>query len=204
MYLPEQFEERDPAAIRSLLSAHGFGVLVTVDEGAPVANHLPLLHRPHEGALGTLFGHVAAANPLAKQLANRRVLVIFLGPHGYISPSYYETSPSVPTWNYRAVHVHGVMSPVDAAEFGGLLDEMVAHYEAGLADPWSARSLPVDFRKRLEREIVGFRIAIERVEAKSKLGQNRDEVDRRSAIAHLRALGQEDLAAAMEDALRRS
>jgi transcriptional regulator len=101
MYVPPSFEASDPAWCHALIGSQSFGTLVGVDDaGLPFATHLPFLLDADRGPLGTLLGHVARANPQWRQFRTpgRPVLAIFRGPHAYVSPAWYEVSPSVPRW----------------------------------------------------------------------------------------------------------
>ena len=109
MYIPKQFQITDTAWCHALMRAQSFAVMITADDaGVPFATHLPILVDPARGPVGTLRGHVARANPHWRYLAaGRPTLVVFAGAHAYVSPSWYATHPSVPTWNYVAVHATG-------------------------------------------------------------------------------------------------
>jgi transcriptional regulator len=160
------------------MERHSFATLVTFAGAAPTATHLPLLLQRDAGPHGTLFGHLARANPQWGHFASgAEALVIFQGPHSYISPSYYATSPAVPTWNYVAVHAYGVPGLIEDADgAAALLAEMVRHYEAGMPVPWSG-DLPEDYRAKLMQGLVAFSIPIRRLEGTFKLGQARPPVD---------------------------
>jgi transcriptional regulator len=148
---------------------------------------MPVLLETQTGAHGTLVSHIARANPQWKHFeTGREVLVIFTGPHAYISPAWYATAPAVPTWNYTAVHAYGVPRLVtDPKKFAAVLHDLVEHYEAPRPDRWHGE-MPEDFLHRLMKGIVGVEIAIARVEAKFKLSQNRPE-DQPGVIAALSA-----------------
>src|ERR1700722_19988802 len=107
MYVPAHFTESDPAVIERLIRENGFGLLVSGGGGATIATHLPLTYHPEIGAQGVLRGHVARANRQWRDFEpSGPALAIFSGPHAYISPRWYQPGPSVPTWNYEAVHVY--------------------------------------------------------------------------------------------------
>lgn len=197
MYLPKAFEESRPEVLAGLIRAHSFGTLVSQADGELVASHLPLLIDEGPAPHGVLLGHMARANPQWQGFReDREVLAIFAGPHAYVSPSWYETELSVPTWNYAAVHVYGVPRLIEEpVEVRGLLERTVRTYEAGFAEPWEMSRLPGDWVERLQRAIVGFRIEITRMEGKLKMSQNRSAEDRAGAIAGLRALGDAESAA---------
>jgi transcriptional regulator len=191
MYVPAHFDASDPAWCRDLIRREPFGVLVTVDAaGAPFATHLPFLVDEGPGPLGTLLGHVARANPQWRDLAGRPALAIFAGPHAYVSPSWYGTHPSVPTWNYVAVHAYGVPRLVEDPErVDALLGRLVATHEDGRAAPWRFASLPADYLGGMRRGIVAFEIPLDRLEGKAKLSQNRGAADRARVRAALAASG---------------
>jgi transcriptional regulator len=189
MYIPKHFEVTDTAWCHALMRAQGFAVMITADDaGAPFATHLPILVDDTRGPRGTLRGHVARANPHWRYLAaGRPTLVVFSGAHAYVSPSWYATHPSVPTWNYVAVHATGTGTLVeDPARVKALLADLVGIYEGGTPAAWSFESLPADYVAGMQRGIVAFEIPIERLEGKAKLSQNRDAVDQgrtREALA---------------------
>lgn len=180
MYVPRHFEVSDTAWCHALMRAQSFATMITADDGgAPFATHLPVLLDATRGPLGTLRGHVARANPHWRYLAaGRPTLVVFAGAHAYVSPSWYATHPSVPTWNYVAVHASGVGALVeDAARVRALLADLVRAYEGAGGTAWSLDALPEDYMAGMQRGIVAFEIPIDRLEGKAKLSQNRDAVD---------------------------
>lgn len=187
MYSPEPFKITDPATITPFMLKHSFATIVTHDGEVPHATHMPVLFEPDKGEKGLLLSHIARANPQWRQFeSGREVLVIFTGPHAYVSPAWYVTSPAVPTWNYTAVHAYGLPRIVtDQAEFSTMLRDLVEFYESPRPDRWSAE-MPEDFMARLMKGIVGVEISITRIEAKFKLGQNRRE-DQPGVIAALSA-----------------
>src|ERR1700759_3803266 len=106
MYVPSHFAETDLATLHDFIERYSFGLLVSQVDGQPFGTHLPFLldrSAPH----GTLIGHMARANPHWQSLREQPALVVFAGPHAYISPTWYEAANVVPTWNYTAVHVSG-------------------------------------------------------------------------------------------------
>ncbi len=166
-----------------------------------MATHLPFLLHRTRGTKGTLIGHMARANP-HRELLGAESLVIFQGPHAYVSPSWYEDAPAVPTWNYIAVHAYGAPEIVDdAAEVRAVLARLIEVHEAGRSAPWQFESLPGDFIDGMVRGIVAFEIPIARLEGKWKLNQNRSAADRDGVIRALHAQGDpmaQAVAAAME------
>jgi transcriptional regulator len=139
------------------------------------------------GAL-KIRGHFARANPHSKALVDgEQMLAIFLGPHGYVSPSWYEGSQNVPTWNYVAVHAYGHVRRLDPSDARAHLQELVELHERSAAEPWRMESLPADLVENLLTGIVGFEIAVDRLEGKLKLSQNRSPEDQRRVRDRLQA-----------------
>lgn len=198
MYVPGAFAVDSPEAIQALIATYDFATLVSHGAGGLTATHVPVLFEPERGAQGTLVTHLARANPHGSALVGSEVLAIFQGPHGYVSPSLYATHPSVPTWNYAVVHVYGRAREVtDPQTLRAMLATLVAKHEAGRTAPWSMEGLPDEYVRGMLRGIVGLEIEVSRIEAKQKLSQNRNRVDRArvidalngSALAHERELG---------------
>jgi len=191
MYIPNSFREDDPKLLHELIRQHNFGILITQRDGAPFATHLPFMLDAERGPHGTLLAHMARANPQWCDFAAGQVaLAIFQGPHAYISPSWYEAMPSVPTWNYAVVHAYGVPRVIeDRQELQRMLGRLVATHESPRAQPWRME-LPDDYIDRMMRAIVGFEIEISRLEGKLKLSQNRGENDRRQVAQALAESGE--------------
>lgn len=190
MYIPASFAEGDVKALHGLMQRHDFATLVTVEDGVPIASHLPFLLEAGAGEKGTLLGHVARANPQWRGFAESAALVIFSGPHAYVSPTWYAGGPNVPTWNYAVVHAYGRARVIeDPAAARSVIRRLVARHEGGRPDPWSMESVPGDFVSRLLAAIVVFEIPIQRLEGKFKLNQNKKAEDRDGVVANLRRSG---------------
>jgi len=177
MYVPAPFRVEDMTCLSAIIEACSFATLVTAADEVPFATHVPLLlEQRTDGPV--LLGHVARANPHWRAFDGaRQSLAIFHGPHAYVSPSWYANHPSVPTWNYIAVHAYGVPRVrEDESWVAQLLDRLVTKYESPLPEPWSG-DLPDEFRRKMIRAVVGFEIAVERIEGKFKLGQNKPVED---------------------------
>lgn len=187
MYVPAHFEVTDREKLFTVMREFSFAMVVTHDGGEPCGSHLPILLDDSDPDRPRLLGHMARANGQWRQFGKANVLVVFAGPHGYVSPAWYETEKVVPTWNYVAVHAYGRPEIIeDAAALQTLMDRTVEYYESGRDNPWKAE-LPEDFRDSLLRAIVGFEIPIERLEGKFKLSQNRPPEDVAGAMEGLRA-----------------
>ena len=193
MYRPKHSDEQDGRRIRQLVDEHGFATVICAGRGSQSGlevSHLPLLFEETRGEQGALLGHMARANGQWKHFETAgEVLAIFHGPHGYVSPTWYEPGPAVPTWNYAAVHVYGKPRLIhDPQDLKPLVARLVKKYEAGRQPEWTIDLAP-DFEAKMLAAIVGFEIAISRVEAKFKLSQNRPLADRRNVIEALEGSG---------------
>ncbi|OOE52652.1 transcriptional regulator [Salinivibrio kushneri] len=180
MHIPKNMEMTGEDAIKAFISDYGFGILVSNDLNA---THLPLIYEAEEGALGCLYGHFGKANAHWKVTENQRVVVIFNGPHSYISPSWYETKPAVPTWNYSAVHCYGVLKLLSDKENEWAMKQLVAKYDPALLD--APETMPSDYQAKLRQSVVGFKIVVDDIHAKEKLGQHRKSDDQMGVFAAL-------------------
>jgi transcriptional regulator len=180
MYIPSFTAVTDPALLHDLMRQFSFATLVTAHEGRPFATHLPFLVNPEDGELGTLVAHMARANPQWREFADgNEALVIFQGPHTYVSPSWYEEEVSVPTWNYAVAHAYGVPRVItDAERVRATLRALVDVHEEGFDEPWTM-DLPEEYLQGQLRAIVAFEVPITRLEGKVKLSQNRSAEDQR-------------------------
>jgi transcriptional regulator len=186
VYVPRIYKNEDQAELFAFIRKHAFGTLVTSHQDLPFATHLPLVLDETRGERGMLIGHLARANPQWQHFQpEKEVLVIFQGPHAYISPTWYTGNFNVPTWNYTAVHVYGKIEVVeDQARVAQMLDELVAVYEGNQEGSWSVLWDDTRYGK-LIGGILAFEISIGRVEGKFKLNQNKSAEDRRSVVQNL-------------------
>jgi transcriptional regulator len=185
MYIPNHFAENDLGPLHDAIERYPFATVVSHTGDDLEASHLPLLVDRNSGSQGTLVGHMAKANLQWRRAGHQRVLVIFSGPHAYISPRWYQATQVVPTWNYVAVHAYGRLELIDdISETTQLLDRMVAIFESNQPQPWQMNE-PADFVQQLVRQIVAFRIPIDRLEGKWKLNQNRPAEQRQHVISVL-------------------
>jgi transcriptional regulator len=189
VYSPPSFREIDSARIREVIDADSFATLISpalAPATLPLVTHLPL--QWDEGR-NVLIGHLARANPHAAALIDgASALVVFHGAHGYISPTWYVDEnpkvPNVPTWNYAVVHMTGRVTRVDDdAGKWQIVHALSAQYEQGRDPAWDART-DKEHQSKLGA-IIGFEIAVETIDAKFKLSQNRSVADQQSVIAHL-------------------
>jgi len=208
MYTPKFNQVTDRAVLLEAMRAYSFAILIgpqvvsqdaDSETAAPiVATHLPLVVKD-QGPHGLIEGHFALANRHWQSLAGRETLVIFPGPHSYVSPTLYVEQQSVPTWNYVAVHAYGTLTLVEDNEGKeALLFGLIETHEPAFLEKW--RAMPDNFRRSMLAGIVGFRIPITRIEGKFKISQNRLPKERANVKA-VHAVGTDDqraLAAWME------
>lgn len=196
MYLPDYFRPSD-ADVAELLASMGAGELVTATGAGILATMLPLIWEPADGSAdgrGRLMGHLARKNRQWQEPALGEALVIVRGPDAYISPAWYETKREhgrvVPTWNYVTAHLHGrLVIHDDPAWCERNVRALVERHERGRPEPWSVDDAPPPYIDGQLRAIVGVEVIVSRIEAKSKLSQNRSAADVLGAIAGLEAVG---------------
>ncbi|PPA70429.1 FMN-binding negative transcriptional regulator [Jeotgalibacillus proteolyticus] len=184
MYIPKHFKVTDMNEIKSFIQENSFGTIVTTENGKPIATHLPLIFS-QKGDEDYITGHMAYGNPQWKTFKDaENVLVIFQGPHAYISSSWYEQE-NVPTWNYQAVHLYGKASILEKEELVEEMTLMLETYENHRENPvlWDKLSPPL-LEKQI-KGIVGFKIKIQEVQAAYKLSQNRNDHDHTNIINQL-------------------
>ena len=183
MYIPRAFNEDDLSTLHRQIEGTRLGILVTQGARGLLANHIPLLLSPEQGPYGTLYGHLAKANPQWQEMeSGAEALLIFPGPDAYISPSFYpskaEHGQAVPTWNYLAVHAYGPAEVFhDPQRLRDLVRALTEKHEAGRATPWTLEDAPADYIDKMLGAIVGFAVPISRLEGKRKLTQNRNAPD---------------------------
>ena len=198
MYIPEHFEERDLAVLQTLVRAHSLGTWVSEVNGVLEVNHLPFILDDSRGQFGTLVGHVARANAIWKVASSRvESVVVFQGPQGYITPSWYASKHDhgrvVPTWNYAVVHAHGTPRVVDdRAWLLRHVAELTSLHESGRETPWQVSDAPPEFIEGMVKGIVGIEIPIVRLVGKWKVSQNRSVTDRLGVVAGLQITGDDE------------
>jgi transcriptional regulator len=195
MYLPPHFREDSLPELQRAISESRLAVLITSGPQGIVASHLPMLLDPTPLPNGRILGHVARANPQWRGYDGQsEALAIFPGPEAYISPAWYATKRAtgkvVPTWNYVAVHAYGRLEFFDdAVRLRSLVGRLTERHESRRPAPWAVDDAPKDYIDGQLKAIVGFEMAIQRLEGKWKLSQNRTPDDRAGAIAGLKEEG---------------
>jgi transcriptional regulator len=184
VYIPEHFRIEDHNTALAFMRANPFAILASAAPDGPFATHVPVVIR-ETGDQVRIRGHVAKANPHWRYLEQQpHCLIIFHGPHAYVSPTNYATRENVPTWNYGAVHVYGNARVFSAPEeLLAVLHELIPMFEPRYAEQWA--SLSEAYRERMLSHIVGFEIAVTKIEAKFKLSQNRTKQEQENVIASL-------------------
>jgi transcriptional regulator len=184
VYIPEHFRNDDRNTAIAFMRANPFAILVSNSGEAPFGTHVPVIIRETGGDL-TIRGHVAKANPHWRYLqTNPTCLMIFHGPHAYISPSNYETSENVPTWNYGAIHIYGTARTfAEPDQLLNMLHDLIPTFESAYGQQWS--TLSEAYRQRMLTHIVGFEIAVTKIESKFKLSQNRSRKEQQQIIDSL-------------------
>ena len=185
MYIPATFAERDLPTLFAFIEAHPLATLVTSTTAEGLfATHLPLVLDRAAGPMGTLFGHVARANPHSRLITDEAcdALVIFTGPDAYITPAWYptkqETGRVVPTWNYIAVHTYGALRRRDDPEFlRAHLEALTMKHESSRPHPWHVSDAPPEYITQQMKAIVAIEFRIDRLEGKWKMSQNRSSAD---------------------------
>jgi transcriptional regulator len=194
MYQPDHHRVDDLSLMHALMRARPLVALVSGGSEGLYATHLPTVLKD-DGPYGVIEFHLARANPHWKYLAQcDEALMIFQGPEGYITPNWYpskaEHAKVVPTWNYAVVHAHGRPEMTQDAEWlRRHVAELTAQQERTEVKPWALTDAPPAFIEVMLRGIIGFRLAITRLEGKWKMSQNRETNDREGVVAGLRKRG---------------
>ncbi len=191
MYVPSQFAEPRIEVLHELIRSHPLGTLVVLASNRLDANHIPFEIDPEPAPFGTLRGHVARANAVWKDFsAQIDALVVFQGPHTYISPAWYATKKEhgkvVPTWNYAVVHASGRLRVIDdRAWLRRFVEQLTDRHEKPRTDPWKVIDAPADFIDTMTEAIVGIEVPIAQLTGKWKVSQNRPQTDRVGVAAGL-------------------
>lgn len=194
MYIPKLYKITDAEEIREFVQQNSFGTLVTTRKGRPIATHLPL-QLLKDGEDYNITGHMAYGNPQWRTFESLdEVLVMFQGPHAYISSSWYEQE-NVPTWNYQAVHIYGEAQILDEEELKQDLEKLMETYEKHREDPVLWDKLSTSLLEKELKGIVGFKIKVNEIQAAYKMSQNRNDTDYANIVDQLE---QEEIPAAAQ------
>ena len=180
MYIPSYYHETDEHKLIGFMQAYSFAVLISAKLDVAQATHLPFVVE-NRGNKIYLVSHLAKANPQWKEFKENKLLVIFQGPHGYVSPKHYEKKQNVPTWNYIAVHAYGKATIInESTAVIGVLEKMILSYESEYYNQW--KELPEDYKNKMIKGIVAFEIEVTHLEGKYKLSQNKSQNEQRAII----------------------
>ena len=176
---------QDEPQILAFIRQNAFGTLVAQVDQRPHGTHLPFVLDKNSDGKAVLTGHIARANPQWKSIPDQsEVLVMFQGPHAYISSSWYNHE-NVPTWNYLAVHVYGKIRIIEGEELLDHLKTLVNTHEEGRPNRVTVEGMSDNYLQGQIRALVGFEIVITEVQASAKLSQNRDETNYNNIVAQL-------------------
>jgi transcriptional regulator len=181
MYIPPYYREKDHQILVSFMKAHNFANLVSVADNIPIATHLPFVLEERDEKL-FLVSHMAKANPQWESFNENELLVIFQGPHAYISPDHYEKQQNVPTWNYIAVHAYGKAKIIDdPTDVWNLMERTIHNFEEKFFAQW--KSLSPEYVSGMLKAIVAFEIEVTRLDGKFKLSQNKTKNEQQHIIS---------------------
>ena len=205
MYNPRSYRNDNLDELFAIIRRYNFATLFTHRDGESFVTHLNFMVDPDRGTHGTLVSHMARANPHWKAFDGAAPsVVVFTGPHAYISPAWYDNQATVPTWNYVVVHATGTPRLiVEETGMRRIVTDLVENHEAPLGHPWDVRQATVDLELP---GIVGFEIPIDRIEGKFKLNQNRSREDQERVAATLETSedpAEREIARLMRENLRR-
>jgi len=201
MYVPPHNRERRLDVLQRAIEEVRFGTLVIVGADGPLATHIPMFIDRTTGPSGTVFGHIARANPQWQATdCALAALATFVGPYAYITPSFYETKrvtgKVVPTWQYLAVQARGIIAFFDDRErLRDIVYRSTTTMESGAAHPWAVDDAPDDYVRTMLNAIVGFEIRVEALEGAWKFAQNKDAADLQGVISGLEQRGDCEVAA---------
>ena len=184
MYIPKTYKNENLSEVKQFIESNSFGILVSHNDGKSIATHIPLELSKNKSGKDILQGHVAKANPHWHHFKNKtEVLAIFNGPHGYISSSWYDFE-EVPTWNYIAVHVYGIIKIIEGEALYNTLKQLIDKYESTSKNPIKIEDLSKKTMRQIHG-IVGFEIEITDIQAAYKLSQKRDDKNHQNIITEL-------------------
>jgi transcriptional regulator len=188
LYIPKAHLVEDRALLHEFMDEYSFVELVTSTPSIHIT-HIPVLLDRTGGPYGTLFGHISRNNPQGESFDGRQpAVIVFRGPHSYISPSWYAKQESVPTWNFAVVHASGKLKPVtDKKTLHDFLAKLIAKFEGRypVNSTYDFSKLPDSYTYGMIGGIIGFEMQIESLEGKFKLGQERNAADKAGILKNL-------------------
>ena len=185
LYIPKPHLVEDRKLLQDFMDEFAFADLVTAGPGIRIT-HIPTFLNRSAAPYGTLYGHISRQNPQSKLFdGSQPAVIVFRGPHSYISPTWYTKPESVPTWNFAVVHATGRPKPIaDPKALHDLLAQLIAKFE-GPASSYNFAKLPESYTNGLIAGVIGFEMQIELLEGKFKLGQERSDADKQALLKNL-------------------
>jgi transcriptional regulator len=182
MYIPPYYKQTDHHKLVDFMKVFNFASLISSANDEIHATHLPFAIE-QRGDKIYLVSHLAKANPQWNEFIEKELLVIFQGPHGYVSPTHYEKQQNVPTWNYIAVHAYGKAVIIDEhSEVVALMEKTITSFEPAFIQQWN--TLSTDYKNSMLKSIVAFEIEVTRLEGKFKLSQNKTVQEQEKIANH--------------------
>ena len=187
LYIPKAHLVEDRKFLHDFMDEYSFIDLVTSSPTLRIT-HIPVILDRTAGDYGKILGHVSRQNPQSQTFDGRQTAVIvFRGPHGYISPTWYTKPDVVPTWNFAVVHAMGWPQAItEKAALHDLLAKLIDKFESYQRSGYDFSKLPDSYVSSMLGGIVGFEMQIESLEGKFKLGQERSDGDKQGVLEHLR------------------
>ncbi len=183
MYIPKINRIEDIGEIISFIDRFSFGILLSRNNGRLIGTHIPIISNRNPQNL-TLYAHMSLANKQWKEIEGQEVLLVFSEPHAYISTSNYVKEESVPTWNYMSIHIYGTVTIIHSEnEILEVIELTMMKYEPAYMNKW--RKLADEFKNRMLKGIVTFRVEITEIEGKAKLSQNKSQQEKENIIGSL-------------------
>ncbi|MBT98535.1 MAG: transcriptional regulator [Dehalococcoidia bacterium] len=185
MYLPKYYEVTDKPKLFDFMKSNSFGILFSHTGEEPMASHLPFIIDETGGDNGLILGHMAKANRQWRYADGQQVMVVFHGPHTYVSPTWYQEDEAVPTWNYTAVHATGIFRATeDPAVMQEMVERLTAQHEESQPTQWEM-DFSTGYAEQMMKRVVAFQIEITSLQGKWKLSQNQSDVRRERVVAKL-------------------
>jgi transcriptional regulator len=186
LYIPKAHRVEDLKLLHDFMDEYAFVDVVTSIPTLRIT-HIPVILDRTAGTYGKIFGHVSRQNPQSQTFDGRQTgVIVFRGPHGYISPTWYARKEAVPTWNFAAVHATGRPAAItDETALHKLLSRLIEKFESDEGSGYDFSKLPESYVSPMLGGIVGFEMPIESLEGKFKLGQERSEADKQGVLEHL-------------------
>jgi transcriptional regulator len=203
MFNVKRYQATDNSQVLAFMQAHPFAIVTGIGaDSYPVATHIPVEVEQQEDGSIVITGHMARKTDHAHAWEqNPNALVIFTGPHVYVSASWYTDTQMASTWNYMTVHAKGKIQLLDEEGTYNIIKKLTDRYEAHSAIPASMEKMGEQYVRNNLKAIVGFSMVVEQLEHVFKLSQNRDDESHQNIIQQLNQQGTDDakaIAAAME------